>query len=259
MTEIAKNGLNSEKKNYKIQDSLSGKKTSNSKLKRYQELVIGTGNLMELIKYELIVLFTSWIPGALGLFLRSKLYPYLVGEVGKNVVFGCNTVLRHPHKIKIGNNVVIDDNVLLDAKGEKNKGITLKDGVFVGRNSILSCKDGDIELDENANIGFNCEILSTNTVKVGKNSLVAAYSYIIGGGNYGLGVHAPINQQYDYQGKGGVELEEDVWVGAHCVILDGVTVGQGSVLAAGAVVTKTIEPMSVTAGIPATIIKKRED
>jgi acetyltransferase-like isoleucine patch superfamily enzyme len=259
MTEIIRDQLGNEKKKYKIQDSISGKKTSNSKIKRYQELVIGTDSLMDLIKYELIVFFTCWIPGAAGIFLRSKLYPYLIGEVGKNVVFGCNVVLRHACKISIGDNVVIDDNVLIDAKGEKNTGITLKEGVFIGRNSILSCKDGDIELDEHANIGFNCEIFSSNRVKIGKNSLIAAYSYIIGGGNYGLNPKIPINQQYDSHGKGGVNLEENVWAGAHCVILDGVTVGQGSVIAAGAVVAKNIEPMSIAAGVPATIIKKREE
>jgi acetyltransferase-like isoleucine patch superfamily enzyme len=258
MTKITKNELNGNKKNYKIQDSTSaGKSPSSSKVKRYQELVIGKENIVSLLKYELIIFFTSWVPGAIGIFLRSKLYPYLCGETGKNVVFGCNTVLRHPHKIKIGNNVVIDDNVVLDAKGVKNNGITLKDGVFIGRNSILSCKDGDIELDENANVGFNCEILSSSKVKIGKNGLIAAYSYIMGGGSYALDPKIPINQQYDFEGKGGVELKEDVWVGAHCSILDGVTVGQGSVIAAGAVVTKTIEPMSISGGTPAKLIKKR--
>jgi acetyltransferase-like isoleucine patch superfamily enzyme len=48
---------------------------------------------------------------------------------GRNVVFGQNVVLRHPHKIHIGRDVVIDDNCLLDAKGETNRGIRIGDGV----------------------------------------------------------------------------------------------------------------------------------
>ena len=73
-------------------------------------------------------------------------------------------MLRHPHKIRIGDNVVIDDNCLIDAKGDANRGITIGSGVFVGRNTILSCKNGDIELGDGANVGFNCEIFSASRV-----------------------------------------------------------------------------------------------
>ena len=105
------------------------------------------------------------MPGALGLALRKALYPLLLGSCGRNVVFGQNVVLRHPHKIHIGDNVVIDDNCLIDAKGETNRGIRIGDGVFIGRNTILSCKNGDIELADGANIGFNCEIFSASRVR----------------------------------------------------------------------------------------------
>ena len=94
------------------------------------------------------MLLCAWVPGALGLFLRSKLYPLLLGRVGRNVVFGANVTLRHPHKIHIGDNVVIDDHCCLDAKGTDNRGITIGNGVFVGRNTILSCKNGDIVIDD---------------------------------------------------------------------------------------------------------------
>ena len=121
------------------------------------------------------------MPGALGLALRKTLYPSLLGACGRNVVFGQNVVLRHPHKIRIGDNVVIDDNCLLDAKGDTNRGITIGSGVFIGRNTILSCKNGDIDVDDGANIGFNCELFSASRVRVGRDTLLAAYCYVIGG------------------------------------------------------------------------------
>ncbi len=243
-------------KTYKIQDLITNQKKS--KLKRYQELVVGTESLLDLIKYELIVLFISWIPGALGIFLRSKLYSVILGKVGSSVVFGTNIVLRHPQKIIMGDNVIIDDNVMIDAKGFGNDGITLRNDVFIGRNSILSCKDGNIELDERANIGFNCEVFSSNNVKIGKDNIIAAYTYIVGGGNYKLDrTDIPINRQYDFEGKGGVILGDDVWIGAHCVILDGVHIDSGTAIAAGAVVTKDIPGLSVAAGIPAKVILNR--
>ena len=83
------------------------------------------------------------------------------------MVFGQHVVLRHPHKIRIGDNVVIDDNCLLDAKGESNDGITIGSGVFIGRNTIVSCKNGDITIGERANIGFNCEVFSASRVTIG--------------------------------------------------------------------------------------------
>jgi len=244
------------KKEFKIQDSISRKKKS--KFQRYLDLVIGSNKISNLIKYELVILFISRIPGALGVVLRSKFYPVILGEVGAGTVFGSNIVFRHPEKIKIGNNVIIDDNVLIDAKGDKNEGIRIGNNVFVGRNSILSCKDGDIILDDRANIGFNCYIFSSNKVTIGKDVLVAGYTYISGGGNYSLGkLDVPINQQYDFEGKGGITIEENVWLAAHVVILDGVKIGKGSVLAAGAVICKDVPEMSIVGGVPGKVLKKR--
>ena len=149
-------------KQYKIGQALEGDKVS--KLAQYQRLVIGKKDLIALIKYELIMSLISWIPGALGLFLRSRLYPLILGQVGKHVIFGTNIVMRHPHKIRFCDNVIIDDNCLLDAKGSSNSGIIIGSNVYIGRNSILSCKDGDIVLKDHVNLGFNCEIFSSSKV-----------------------------------------------------------------------------------------------
>src|SRR5436190_9203286 len=148
---------------------------------KYAELVVGRPGLVALIGYELVVMIAQSCPGALGLALRKILYPLLLGSCGRNVVFGQNVVLRHPHKIRIGSNVVVDDHCLLDAKGEANQGIRIGDGVFIGRNTILSCKNGDIEIADHANVGFNCEIFSASRVVIGARVLLAAYSYVIGG------------------------------------------------------------------------------
>ena len=60
-------------------------------------------------------------------FLRSRLYPRLLGACGKNVSFGINVTLRHPRKILIGDDVAIDDGCVLDAKGTEIR--TIVDGV----------------------------------------------------------------------------------------------------------------------------------
>lgn len=228
-----------------------------SRIGRYADLIVGRPGLGALLKYELIVTFCSGVPGALGLFLRSKLYPLILGRVGRNVVFGVNVALRHPGKIAIGDNVVIDDGCCLDAKGIDNRGIVIGNGVFVGRNTILSCKNGDIILEDNANIGFNCEIFSASRVRLGKNILVAAYTYLVGGDHLYDRTDLPVLQQG--RTARGIEVADNVWLGAHVVVTDGATIGRDAIIGAGAVVVGEIPEFRIAAGVPAKVIRDRRE
>ena len=229
-----------------------------SKSERYRSLIIGRKDWWSLIKYEVVTLVCSWVPGVIGLFLRSKLYPLLLARTGRGAVFGANVVLRHPHKISLGDNVVIDDNCLLDAKGSGNQGIVIGNKAFIGRNSILSCKDGDILLADGVNVGFNCEIFSSSSVQIGENTVIAAYSYLIGGGNYDLyRLDVSFAEQEGMSSQGGILIGDSVWIGAGANVLDGVRIGSGSVVGAGAVVTRNIPDNSIAAGVPAKVLRSR--
>src|SRR3954463_15519086 len=179
---------------------------------RYSALVVGRPGWGALLHYEAVQMLGQNVPGAFGLALRKTLFPSLLGACGRNVIFGQNVVLRHPHKIRIADNVVIDDNCLLDAKGDANRGITIGSGVFVGRNSILSCKNGDIELGDGANVGFNCEIFSASRVTIGRDTLLAAYCYVIGGDHdFSNPAAAVIAQE---RRSAGVSIGAGAWLGA---------------------------------------------
>jgi acetyltransferase-like isoleucine patch superfamily enzyme len=222
---------------------------------RYADLVVGRPGLWPLVCYELTMLCSAWVPGALGLFLRSKLYPMILGRVGRNVAFGANVVLRHPHKIEIGDDVVIDDNCCLDAKGTTNRGITIGQGVFLGRGTILSCKNGDIVLEDGANVGFNVEVFSAANVRIGRKVLIAAYTYLVGGDHLYDRVDIPVLEQG--RTARGIDVDDNVWLGAHVVVADGVRIGRDAVVGAGAVVTADIPEFHVAAGVPARIIRDR--
>jgi acetyltransferase-like isoleucine patch superfamily enzyme len=237
----------------RAQDQLFAKGTSARE--KYAALVIGRTDFGSLLKYELIVTLTQGCPGALGLALRKALYPSLLASCGRNVVFGQNVVLRHPHKIHVGDDVVIDDNCLIDAKGESNAGIRIGSGVFIGRNSILSCKNGDIELANGANVGFNCEIFSASRVRIGANVLMAAYSYVIGGDHDFSDASRPVLEQT--RRSAGVSVGDGAWIGAGAKILDGVNVGEGAIIGAAAVVREDVEPRAVAVGIPARVVSTR--
>ena len=218
--------------------------------RQYAEWVVGKTTPFDLLKYEVIISLFGNFPGALGLYLRSKFYPWILGDVQANTVFGKGVTLRHPHKIRIGKNVTIDDGCVLDAKGKSNMGITIGDGVYIGRNSIVYCKGGDIEIHSGANISSNCEIFSGHHVVIGKKTLIAAYCYILSGATYDYTGNVPFSEQ-EVLAKGTTDIGEDCWLGAKVVVLDGITIGDGAVVGAGAVVTKDLPTKTVSMGIPA--------
>lgn len=238
----------------RVQDQLFA--PNRSSRAKYASLVVGRPGWGALLTYEVIVGLAQARAGAPGLMLRKWLYPQLLGSCGRNVVFGQNVVLRHPHKIHIGSNVVIDDNCLLDAKGETNRGIRIGDGVFIGRNSILSCKNGDIDLAAGANIGFNCEVFSASRVRIGANVLMAAYAYVIGGDHDFSQTDRSVLEQARV--SAGVDVGDGAWLGAGAKILDGVRIGAHAIIGAGAVVRDAIPDRAVAVGVPARVVSTRD-
>ena len=230
--------------------------TRKSTFRKYQELVIGNYNSMSLLKFELITTTLSWIPGALGIILRRHFYKYILKEKGANVIFGQNVDITCPDMIKIGKNCLIGDNCLLDAKLE-GIGISIGDNVQIARSALLRSKGGSIEIGDNTTVGSYCNISSIDAkLKLGKNVLIASYCCIIGGGVYGFDrLDIPTKAQVKH-GKG-IIIEDNVWLGARVCVLDGNRIGTGSIIGAGAVVTKDIPEYSVAVGVPAKVIKKR--
>ena len=237
----------------RVQDELTA--PGQSARAKYQALVVGQSGLAALVRHELVTMLAQSMPGAAGLALRKRLYPLLLGACGRNVVFGQHVVLRHPHKIRIGDNVVIDDNCLLDAKGESNNGITIGSGAFIGRNTIVSCKNGDVTIGERANIGFNCEVFSASRVTIGPDALLAAYCYVIGGDHDWSDPTRPVLQQP--RTSLGVAIGSGAWLGAGVKVLDGCAIGDGAIIGAGAVVRGAVPANAIAVGVPARVIGHR--
>ena len=177
--------------------------------------------------------------------------------MGRRTVFGRSLTLRHPHKIRIGRQVTIDDYCVLDAKGEQNRGIILGDNVLISRNTVLGCKGGDIFIGNNSNVANNSLLHSETSLRLGENVLVGAYSYLVAGGTHGdEDTDLPIMHQAS-RSKGGILLEDNVWLGANVKVLDGSRIGRDTIIGAGSVVTGEIPEFSVATGIPARVIRKR--
>lgn len=229
-----------------------------SNLQKYQDMTVGHGGLLTLLRYEITMLFFSQIPGALGLVLRQIFYTPLFKSVGRNVIFGRNLTVRHPHKISLGDNIIIDDDCLLDAKGTNNEGIHIGNGFTIGRFSSLVCKNGSIKIGNHVNIGTSVKIVVGNggTITIG-NSLDIGSSCHLSGGSYDYS-QADVLPSSQRQETKGITIEDMAWVGAGTIILDGTTIGSKSIVGAGSVVNRDVPSKSVAAGVPAKVIRQRD-
>lgn len=228
-----------------------------SALGKYCAVTHGGIGALRVLRNELLVILFGYVPGALGLALRKVFYPCMFAKCGRKVVFGWGLSFRHAHKISLGDGVVIDDGVMLDAKGDGNHGITLHDGVFIGRNTKVYCKDGDIELGEKTNVSSNCTLYSNNSLSIGKGCMIGAYTYILSGGEYDYADATPYAEQSGMNTKGPLSIGDDCWIGTRVTILDGAQrVGDRALVAACALVNKPVESHVIVGGVPVRVIKR---
>lgn len=105
--------------------------------------------------------------------------------------------------------------------------------------------------------GLNPGVITIGKVTIGSRVRIAAYVVLVGENHVFDDPDIPIMDQG--LTSVGVVIEDDVWIGANVTVVDGVTVGAHSVIAAGAVVTKNVQPYSVMAGVPARKVSDRRD
>lgn len=133
-----------------------------------------------------------------------------------------------------------------------------------GRNFIFCPNDffsyHTITIGDDVYIGPGaCFTTSNTTLTIGSKVMFGPNVTIIGGDHNSSTVGKFMYDVHDKKPGDDlpVVIEDDVWIGCNVVILKGVTVGRGSIVAAGAVITKNIPPYSVAGGVPARIIKQR--
>lgn len=142
------------------------------------------------------------------------------------------------------------------------KGTSILIGAGVRVDSFVRIKPvggrGDVVIGANSYINSGTVIYSGNGVFLGENVLIAA-NCTLAATNHAFGARgAPIRTQGFQPSRGGIIVENDVWLGAGSVVLDGTTIGCGSVVAAGSVVRGKLEAYGIYAGSPVRLIGRRE-
>ena len=124
---------------------------------------------------------------------------------------------------------------------------------YMGRSNIINCRN--LIIGDHVYIGNNCH-LSIDDLSIDDYTLLASGISIIGGDHVFDVPGKPIRTTGRAERKG-VVIGKDCWIGHGSIILDGVQIGEGSIIAAGSIVTKNVEPYSIYAGMPAKKIKNR--
>lgn len=229
-------------------------------LAAYRRVCVGEQGFAFFLRYEFSQLFLRNFQGGLGIFLRGLLFRGLFRRAGRNVFIAAGVTLRHPRSIELGDEVILDEGCVLDAKGDQGVGIRLGNRVFVSRQAHISSRDGNITVGDNVSFGPFTIVHSVDesTVRIGGNVIIAANCYLVGSPNYRHErTDIPMLEQGFEAGRG-IEIEDDVWIGASTVVLDGARIGRGSIIGAMSLVRGEIPPYSIAFGVPATVRGTRE-
>ena len=116
---------------------------------------------------------------------------------------------------------------------------------------------GDILIGERCYLNSGCVLNSGNGIHIGKDVLIAANCTLAPVNHAFRDRHRLIREQGFGTNRGGIVIEDDVWIGANCVLLDGAVLRQGCVVAAGSVVRGKLPAYSICMGMPAVPVDER--
>lgn len=170
--------------------------------------------------------------------------------------FGRYLATRHGHVIIDPTALISPDarihprngSIRIGAHSTIAPGVTLQGNVDIGEHS--SVQTGSIF------IGYGDRETRAGLITLGHHVRIAPFVQIIASNHRFEDLTRPISQQGHHLAP--ITIEDDVWVAGRVIITAGVHIGHGSILAAGSVVTKSVPPLSLMAGIPAKLLRRRE-
>lgn len=176
-------------------------------------------------------------------YLCTKFIATQFSSFGKNSRIGCYSTFEGLNRISIGSNCKVGRYAVITAWENFNK----------------RSYAPQIVIGNNCSIGEFVHITAIKSIIIGNNVLMGR-RVTISDNSHGLNeslaeLQIPPNQRNLYS-KGGIVIEDNVWIGDKATILSGVRIGFGSIIGANAVVTKDIPAYSIVGGVPARILRK---
>jgi acetyltransferase-like isoleucine patch superfamily enzyme len=163
--------------------------------------------------------------------------------------------LRHGRRLVLDGLAFVGPNVVLQIARDGR--IELGRWSWVGHGCKLRCHEGVISIGAKTVMGQECTVSAYQHVSIGRECVIADRVMLIDFDHGMVEVERPIRVQGIY--KRDVRVGNNVWIGYGACILRGVTVGDNAVIGTNAVVTKDVPANAVVAGVPARVIRMREE
>lgn len=162
-------------------------------------------------------------------------------------------ILGSVANIRVSDGCEIEDGVVLDMRYGGD--VELGRNVSIRRGAMIVPYGGFIRMGDDSGANHYTILYGHGGLTIGKHVRFAAHCVVIPANHSFVDREMPISLQP--VSAIGIDIGDDVWIGAKCTILDGVRIGDGAVVAAGSVVSKDVSAYSVAAGSPAKKLKDR--
>ena len=192
--------------------------------------------------------------------LRGLMVGRRLRHCGGTFMVGRGVTITHPQLISCGRGFVVED--AAELHGLSRNGLRFGDNVTIGRGAQIRPSGyygrslgAGLVMGDNSSIGPMCYLGASGGIEIGRDVLMGPSVTILSED------HVYLDERRTIKSQGVVEkrtvIDDDVWLGAGSIVLGGSHICKGAVVAAGAVVRGTVEPNSVVAGVPATVVKRR--
>ena len=191
--------------------------------------------------------------------IRGLQYRFRINMSNGILFCGRRVIIEHPFLITAGKSLIIDDNAYVNALSENGlilgNNVTISRGCQVVCTGVIARKGIGIKIGNNSAIGAMSFVGGQGGLTIGDNVIIGAGAKIFTENHISADISLPIRMQGE--SRKGIIIEDDCWIGAAAIILDGVIIKTGAIIAAGAVVNRDVEPYAVMGGIPAKQIGSR--
>lgn len=175
-------------------------------------------------------------------------------------MIGRHVTLRNKRQISVGRNFIAED--YSEIQGLAKRGVIFGDRVTVGRFAMIRPSGyygGELGeglvVGDHSNIGPYCYIGCSGGIRIGANVMMSPRVSLYAENHNFSDTAIPMKEQG--VSRAPIVIEDDCWIASHAVVLAGVTIGRGSIIAAGSVVTRDVPPYSIVAGSPARVLRSR--